>query len=127
LGLGLFVAFAAATAVVAIVALLLSAIVVASMMGLAVVGAAHVARRFGGRPPRRQRGHRALPAVESAPELPIDTLRRRYAAGEIGQTEFRRGLVELLKARYVRGDLTMAEFESRVRHVLLDPALQPPS
>ena len=44
----------------------------------------------------------------------------------IGQTEFRRGLIELLKERYVRGDLTMAEYESRVRHILLDPALRPP-
>ena len=64
--------------------------------------------------------------IVSAADTPVDTLRRRYAAGEIGQTAFRRQLTDLLKERYVRGDLTLAEFETRVRHLYSDPALTPP-
>ena len=60
-------------------------------------------------------------------ESPVDVLRLRYAAGEIGQTAFRAQLTDLLKERYVRGDLTLAEFESRVRQLYQDPALRPPA
>ena len=58
---------------------------------------------------------------------PVDVLRRRYAAGEIGQTAFRAQLTDLLQERYVRGDLTLAEFEARVRQLYQDPALRPPA
>ena len=61
------------------------------------------------------------------PETPVDALRRRYAAGEIGQTAFRQQLTDLLKERYVRGDLTLGEFEARVGHLYQDPALRPPA
>jgi uncharacterized membrane protein len=77
--------------------------------------------------PRRMRGGAAHATQRRvAVETPVDALRRRYAAGEIGQAAFRRGLVDLLKERYVRGDLTLDEFESRVRHVYQDPALGSP-
>jgi len=82
-------------------------------------------RRGAGKRSMHARRHEALTFVSA--DTPVDTLRRRYAAGEIGQTAFRRQLTDLLKERYVRGDLTLAEFESRVRHLFSDPALTPPA
>jgi hypothetical protein len=40
------------------------------------------------------------------------TLRRRLEAGIIGATRFREGMLPLLKDRYTRGDLTLAEYEA---------------
>jgi hypothetical protein len=129
---GISLAFAV---VVTVLAMLLSAAVAVATLGalgygvwklvqyttplLTGTGADAPARRLhpGGIPAGRQR---------FTVETPVDALRRRYAAGEIGQSEFKRGLVELVKERYVRGDLTLDEYEARVRHIYQDPALRSP-
>jgi hypothetical protein len=127
------------TAVVTVLAMALSAAVAVGVLAAMGVGTYQLARHAvpwlmgtgtcsGG--PRRvlgkaRGGRKGRPAFTV--ETPVDALRRRYAAGEIGQTEFRRGLIELVKERYVSGDLTIDEYESRVRHIMQDPALRPPT
>jgi uncharacterized membrane protein len=116
----------ALTALLALVALVVSALVLAGTVGLLALAGLYLVRNV--RPALLGAGPaRHAPQAERIQDSPVDVLRHRYAAGEIGQTEFRRQLVDLLKERYVRGDLTLAEFEVRVRHVLRDPALQSPA
>lgn len=132
---------AAITAVMTLLVLVVSALVIAGSVAAFVLGSVQIARHFSpavdralacGRSQRRERcgGRRqeshGSESLAFTDETPVDLLRRRYAAGDIGQRQFRDGLVELLKERYVRGDLTMAEFEARVTHVLQDPALRSP-
>ncbi len=130
---GISLAFAV---VVTVLAMLLSAVVAVGVLGTLGFGAYQLARHtmplLAG--PGRRTSRRAVDGAGTQSsrkrftvETPVDALRRRYAAGEIGQTQFRRALVELVKERYVRGDLTLDEYESRVRHIYLDPALRPPA
>jgi hypothetical protein len=120
-----------------VLALLAGTAVVAGAFGLLAFGSWQLARllapwlfgRTGRRPHPALAGTRSRRRLAASPPdtvSPVDVLRRRYAAGEIGQAEFRRRLVDLLKERYVHGGLTLAEYESRVRHVYRDPALRPP-
>ena len=139
LGLGVagVVVLAVGLAVVATVAaLVFSAALVAGIFGMLGFVTWQVVRHAvpGLRVRSRERRSRRRDArdggdriITMRSETPVDVLRRRYAAGEIGQTAFRHQLAELLKERYVRGDLTLAEFEVRVQHLYRDPALQPPS
>ena len=123
------------TVVVTVLAMALSAAVAVGVLGATGFGAYQLTRHavpwlLGA---GTDTSPRALPSARKRKareaftvETPVDALRRRFAAGEIGQTEFRRGLMELVKERYVRGDLTIDEYESRVRHIMQDPALRPP-
>lgn len=128
---GLSLAFAVA---VTVLAMMVGAAVVVGTLGVVGYGTwklvQHTTPLLAGHeaPMIRQRKLRLRAiAGQFTVDTPVDALRRRFAAGEIGQHEFRRGLVELVKARYVRGDLTLDEFESRVRHIYQDPALFPPT
>lgn len=49
-----------------------------------------------------------------------ETLRLRFARGEITRQQYEEALVELLKERYVRGELDMSEFEDRMSRVLAE-------
>ena len=43
-----------------------------------------------------------------------ETLRERYAKGELSRQQFHEALEEMLKDRYVRGEVTFDGFESRL-------------
>ena len=63
---------------------------------------AHAVRRRGSTQPKRRR---------SSPE---ETLRQRYALGELSRQQYKEALEDILKDRYVRGEVTLEEFEERV-------------
>lgn len=117
----------------AVLAMLVGAAVIVMAFGGFAFASWHLARRaapwmMGRVAPRELAGGSPRSAlVDARRDSPVDVLRRRYAAGEIGQSEFRQRLIGLLKERYVRGDLTIGEFESRVERVLRDPALRSPA
>jgi uncharacterized membrane protein len=54
-----------------------------------------------------------------------ETLRLRFARGEITRQQYEEALVELLKERYVRDERDMSEFEDRLRGVLAEPRSRP--
>lgn len=45
---------------------------------------------------------------------PEETLRERYARGELTRQQYREALEDILKDRYVRDEITLEEFEKRV-------------
>jgi uncharacterized membrane protein len=51
--------------------------------------------------------------------LPADVqLRRRYVAGEITYAQFQEGMLGLLKERYARGTLQLAEYEAELEKLV---------
>ncbi len=49
---------------------------------------------------------------------PEERLRERYAAGALTRPQYQEALVDLLKDRYVRGELDVDEYEARLEHLL---------
>ena len=45
---------------------------------------------------------------------PEETLRVRYAQGELTRQQYQEALEDILKDRYVRGEVTLEEFEKRL-------------
>ena len=60
------------------------------------------ARHSGGARPNRRR---------TSPE---ETLRERYAQGELTRQQYKEALEDILEDRYVRGEVTLEEFEERL-------------
>ncbi|MBI3979674.1 MAG: SHOCT domain-containing protein [Chloroflexi bacterium] len=56
--------------------------------------------------------------VRRRPLLPEEMLRERYAAGEITRQQYQEALVDVLKGRYVLGELDLAEYELRLGRLL---------
>ena len=49
---------------------------------------------------------------------PGETLRERYARGELTKQQYQEALVDLLQDRYVRGEIDLGEFETRLAGLL---------
>ncbi|MBI3979682.1 MAG: SHOCT domain-containing protein [Chloroflexi bacterium] len=79
------------------------------MVALGLVVLAAVPRGVGGRE-RQGRLH--------SPEA---ILRERYATGELTHRQHREALVDLLKDRYVRGEIELDEYEARLGLLLGEP------
>lgn len=59
--------------------------------------------------------------ISRRPRSPEQTLRERYARGEITAGQYREALVDVLKDRYVRGEIDLDEFEARFDRLLWEP------
>ena len=88
-------------------------VVVMTVFGILILGFAYFIRLISGDMRLRRL---------SSPE---NTLRDRYARGEIGQQAYLDALTDILKDRYVRGELTSEEYEERLG-VLLEPGSAKP-
>ena len=127
-----------------VLALVITALVVALVLGaLGLVGAAIAAPfvalvgvpvmvlramfRSGGAPSmdaqhRRERAAPPAPAAQSpaSQDAATEILRRRYAAGQLSQSEFQGMLINLLKERYIAGKIGQSQYEQQLE-VLLQP------
>ncbi len=63
---------------------------------------------------RRTRGRSRLAGVSTSQE---ESLRGRYAKGEITRQRYQDGLVEIFKDRYARGIIDLDEYERRIARV----------
>lgn len=52
-------------------------------------------------------------------------LHERYARGELTRRQYREGLIDVLKGRYVRDEMDVVEYEDRLRAFLREPATGP--
>jgi len=82
-------------------------------------------------------GRRAEPHASAASDLPAaelspaEVLRRRYIAGELTNEQFQSQMIDLLKGRFERGELDLHEYEYELGRFLeperhLDPAAADP-
>lgn len=65
--------------------------------------------------------HGDAPARRPAPG-PADILRDRYVRGEITRRQYREALVDVLKDRFVRGELGLDEYEEQLDRLLATDA-----
>lgn len=55
------------------------------------------------------------------PRSPEEALRERFARGAISRQQYREALVEILKDHYIRGELELDEYETRLDLLLREP------
>jgi uncharacterized membrane protein len=94
---------------------LLMALVMMVMMGIFLM----VSRVHSWMPPAWSNGRKR--EDRSPADQARETLRLRFARGDITRQQYEEALVELLKERYVRDELDMSEFEDRLSGVLAEP------
>ncbi len=102
---------------ITLLALAIPVIILAAIFG----GPVYVLYRLFGRGHRAREPREAEPIATTPPLSPEARLRRRYVAGELTYEQFRTGMVDLLKERFARGELAVAEYESELEK-LLEPA-----
>lgn len=66
-------------------------------------------------------GRRRMPVPEESSITPEGLIRRRYVAGELTYTEFQDAMLALLKGRFTRGEIALAQYEAELER-LLQPA-----
>jgi hypothetical protein len=61
------------------------------------------------------------PALPDQPRSPQAILDQRLATSELTPQQYHEALLDLLKGRFVRGEMELAEYELRVKHLLSNP------
>lgn len=59
--------------------------------------------------------------IPHRPRSPDEALRERFALGAISRQQYRQALVDILKDRYIRGELDLDEYETRLDLLLREP------
>jgi hypothetical protein len=73
-------------------------------------------------------------ALQGSPRARLNGLPSRYspadlclpgpALGAVGPAAYRQRLLDVLKARFVRGEMALSEYEARVAQVIHDPSVK---